>query len=175
MALPTSRQPGNCLAVSEFNLQPPRFLRVATTTIQNSVSREVGKLFSSWERKRHIPEMGFTRPLFAALGIFAGTAVATTESSSAAAIHDLSLLKWTVTNEYGNITVPGKFPSQAHLDLHAAGVIGKSRKHSNSTHMMLFTMLTSKPQMNREDHSLMIITVSIQGARLMRIITETPA
>lgn len=76
--------------------------------------------------------MGFTRPLFAALGIFASAAVATTESSNAAAIHDLGLLKWTVTNEYGNITVPGKYPSQAHLDLHAAGVIGKSRHKANA-------------------------------------------
>ncbi|KAH6603175.1 beta-mannosidase a [Trichoderma cornu-damae] len=55
--------------------------------------------------------------------IFAGTAVATTESASKASIHNLSLQEWTVTNEYGNITVPGKFPSQAHLDLYAAGVI----------------------------------------------------
>lgn len=68
------------------------------------------------------------RPLLTALGIFAGAAVATTESASKASIHDLALQKWTVTNEYGNITVPGKFPSQAHLDLHAAGVIGESRQ-----------------------------------------------
>lgn len=104
--------------------------------------------------------MGFTRPLFAALGIFASTAVAATESSSAAAIHDLSLLKWTVTNEYGNITVPGKFPSQAHLDLHAAGVIGKSKLYTNTKQMLLFTLLIIKLQMNREDPSLTIITAS---------------
>lgn len=67
------------------------------------------------------------RALFTALSIFAGAAVATTESTGKASIHDLALQKWTVTNEYGNITVPGKFPSQAHLDLHAAGVIGESR------------------------------------------------
>jgi beta-mannosidase len=85
--------------------------------------------------------MGFTRPLLAALGIFASAAVATTESSNAAAIHDLGLLKWTVTNEHGNITVPGKFPSQAHLDLHAAGVIGKSRQHTGTEQMLLFAML----------------------------------
>jgi hypothetical protein len=91
--------------------------------------------------------MGFTRPLFAALGIFASAAVATTESSNAAAIHDLGLLKWTVTNEYGNITVPGKYPSQAHLDLHAAGVIGQSRHKA----MLLFNVLTNKMQMNREN------------------------
>lgn len=79
--------------------------------------------------------MGIMRPLFAALGIFASTAIATTESTTAASIHDLGLQKWTVTNEYGNITVPGKFPSQAHLDLHAAGVIGKSRQHRAMTIM----------------------------------------
>lgn len=33
---------------------------------------------------------------------------------------------WSVTNEYGNITVPGKFPSHVHLDLYAAQVISKS-------------------------------------------------
>lgn len=98
--------------------------------------------------------MGFTTHLFAALGIFAGTALATAESSSAAAIHDLGLLKWTVTNEYGNITVPGKFPSQAHLDLHAAGVIGKSKQHINTRKVLPFTELTGKLQMNREDPSL---------------------
>lgn len=73
--------------------------------------------------------MGLMRRLFTALGIFTGAAVATIESASKVSIHDLSLQKWTVTNEYGNITVPGKFPSQAHLDLHAAGVIGESRQH----------------------------------------------
>lgn len=71
--------------------------------------------------------MGPIRPLLTALGIFTSTIVATTETTSKASIHDLGLQKWTVTNEYGNITVPGKFPSQAHLDLHAAGVIGESR------------------------------------------------
>lgn len=30
MALSILKQPGNCLAVSEYNPQPPRFLRVAT-------------------------------------------------------------------------------------------------------------------------------------------------
>lgn len=112
--------------------------------------------------------MGFTRPLFAALGIFASTAVATTESSSPAAIHDLGLLKWTVTNEYGNITVPGKYPSQAHLDLHAAGVIGKSNKHTNIKQILLFSVLISKFQMNREDPYLMIPTGIVEGARLMQ-------
>lgn len=32
---------------------------------------------------------------------------------------------WTVTNEHGNVTVPGKFPSQVHLDLYAAQAISK--------------------------------------------------
>lgn len=41
-------------------------------------------------------------------------------------VHDFAAKDWTVTNEYGNITVPGKYPSHVHLDLHAAGVIGKS-------------------------------------------------
>lgn len=40
-------------------------------------------------------------------------------------IHDLGKQTWTVTNEYGNITVPGKFPSHVHLDLHEAGVISE--------------------------------------------------
>lgn len=70
--------------------------------------------------------MGLIRPLLAALGICASVAVATTQHAGKASTHDLSLQKWTVTNEYGNITVPGKFPSQAHLDLHAAGVISES-------------------------------------------------
>lgn len=48
-----------------------------------------------------------------------------TASQNGAGISSLDDAKWTVTNEYGNITVPGKFPSQVHLDLLAAGVIGK--------------------------------------------------
>lgn len=78
------------------------------------------------KRNYHASVMG---PLLAALAIFASTAVATTESVGKASVHDLGLQHWTVTNEYGNITVPGKFPSQAHLDLHAAGVIGKSKQY----------------------------------------------
>lgn len=42
-------------------------------------------------------------------------------------VRDFAATNWTVTNEYGNITVPGKYPSHVHLDLYAAGVIGKSR------------------------------------------------
>lgn len=37
---------------------------------------------------------------------------------------DLSKSEWEVTNPpYNNISVPGAVPSQAHLDLYAAGVI----------------------------------------------------
>lgn len=36
---------------------------------------------------------------------------------------DFSKQAWTVTNEQGNITVRGSYPSQVHLDLHKAGVI----------------------------------------------------
>lgn len=42
------------------------------------------------------------------------------------AVHPLADERWTVTNEHRNITVPGHFPSQVHVDLYAAGVIGKS-------------------------------------------------
>lgn len=37
---------------------------------------------------------------------------------------DLSDTKWTVKNSQGNVTVPGNWPSQVHLDLYAAKVIG---------------------------------------------------
>lgn len=40
---------------------------------------------------------------------------------------ELAAETWTVTNEHGNITVPGKYPSHVHLDLHAAQVISKLR------------------------------------------------
>ena len=37
---------------------------------------------------------------------------------------DLSKSEWKLTNPpYNNISVPGAVPSQAHLDLYAAGVI----------------------------------------------------
>lgn len=38
-------------------------------------------------------------------------------------IRSLADETWTVTNEHGNITVPGKYPSYVHLDLYAAKVI----------------------------------------------------
>jgi beta-mannosidase len=49
---------------------------------------------------------------------------------SAQAILDLGDETWTVTNEYDNITVPGKWPSQVHLDLYAAGIIGEFTDNS---------------------------------------------
>ncbi|KAL9059873.1 MAG: hypothetical protein Q9162_000943 [Coniocarpon cinnabarinum] len=36
---------------------------------------------------------------------------------------DLSTLTWTLSDPGNNVSVPAKFPSQAHLDLYAAGVI----------------------------------------------------
>ncbi|KAF2813578.1 putative beta-mannosidase [Mytilinidion resinicola] len=36
---------------------------------------------------------------------------------------NLSTVSWTVSNPNGSVSVPGKFPSQAHIDLYAAGVI----------------------------------------------------
>lgn len=39
---------------------------------------------------------------------------------------DLSGDGWTVSSSALNISVPGRVPSQAHLDLFAAGIIGKS-------------------------------------------------
>lgn len=41
----------------------------------------------------------------------------------AQSIVELSTLDWTLSNGI-NATVAGNFPSQAHLDLYAAGVIG---------------------------------------------------
>lgn len=40
---------------------------------------------------------------------------------------DLSGDGWTVSSSALNISVPGRVPSQAHLDLLAAGVIGEFR------------------------------------------------
>ena len=39
-------------------------------------------------------------------------------------ILDLSAIDWTVSNSNLSISVPGQLPSQAHLDLYAAHVIG---------------------------------------------------
>jgi hypothetical protein len=39
---------------------------------------------------------------------------------------DLSGDRWTVSSKALNVSVPGRVPSQAHLDLLAANIIGKS-------------------------------------------------
>jgi beta-mannosidase len=44
--------------------------------------------------------------------------------ASAKHVTNLSNNDWTLSNEALNISVPGNLPSQAHLDLFAAGVIG---------------------------------------------------
>ncbi|KAI9666900.1 MAG: hypothetical protein M1831_001405 [Alyxoria varia] len=45
-------------------------------------------------------------------------------SSQCQNVVDLSQSSWTVSNTALNISVPGRFPSQAHLDLYGAGKIG---------------------------------------------------
>jgi beta-mannosidase len=45
-------------------------------------------------------------------------------SASAKKILDLTTHPWTLSNDALNISVPARLPSQAHLDLFAAGVIG---------------------------------------------------
>jgi beta-mannosidase len=45
-------------------------------------------------------------------------------SSSAKNVLDLTTHSWTLSNDALNISVPASLPSQAHLDLFAAGVIG---------------------------------------------------
>ncbi|KAM3557541.1 hypothetical protein ARSEF4850_005017 [Beauveria asiatica] len=49
-----------------------------------------------------------------------GLATAVQNGANIYSLHDQ---KWMLTNEHGNITVPGAFPSHVHLDLLAAGVI----------------------------------------------------
>lgn len=46
-------------------------------------------------------------------------------SASGQNVIDLSGDGWTVSNSALNISIPGRVPSQAHLDLFAAGVIGE--------------------------------------------------
>lgn len=43
--------------------------------------------------------------------------------SLAKTVIDLSGSDWTLTNQQGNVSIPGTVPSHAHLDLYAAGVI----------------------------------------------------
>lgn len=54
-------------------------------------------------------------------------------------VQDLAAQNWTVTNEYGNITVPGSYPSHVHLDLYKGGVISESSR----SHPMLGILLTA--------------------------------
>lgn len=50
----------------------------------------------------------------------------TVQSVLAQHVVDLTGDGWTVSSEALNISVPGRLPSQAHLDLYAADVIGKN-------------------------------------------------
>jgi beta-mannosidase len=56
------------------------------------------------------------------IGFLLSLALATVADSQK--ITSLSGKKWTLQNEQGNIIIPGSLPSQAHLDLLAAGKIG---------------------------------------------------
>lgn len=58
--------------------------------------------------------------------LFGSVLASNNKTSATAKVYPFSDESWTVKNEYGNITVPGSVPSQVHLDLFAAGVIGKS-------------------------------------------------
>lgn len=49
--------------------------------------------------------------------------VARAGDNQQSSIHEFSAETWTISNEYGNITAPGNYPSQVHLDLHHAGII----------------------------------------------------
>ena len=44
--------------------------------------------------------------------------------STTQTVHPLSGSNWTLSDPGSNVSVPATFPSQAHLDLHAAGIIG---------------------------------------------------
>jgi beta-mannosidase len=51
-------------------------------------------------------------------------ALLATSSVASAALFDLSQLQWTLKNQNGSIQIPASGPpSQAHLDLLAAGII----------------------------------------------------
>ena len=50
---------------------------------------------------------------------------------SAKHITNLSTNAWTLSNDALNVSVPGSLPSQAHLDLFAAGVIGDPYRDLN--------------------------------------------
>ncbi|XWW98739.1 hypothetical protein V2A60_006741 [Cordyceps javanica] len=61
--------------------------------------------------------------LLFAIALCASLATGLITGRDDAGVHSLDSEKWTLTNEHGNITVPGAFPSHVHLDLLAAGVI----------------------------------------------------
>jgi beta-mannosidase len=60
----------------------------------------------------------------AALNVLLLSLLAQFQSSSAKNILNLTTHPWTLSNDALNISVPARLPSQAHLDLFAAGVIG---------------------------------------------------
>ena len=60
-----------------------------------------------------------SRPLFILLAI-----AWITQSVFAQQTFNLSQLQWHLTNSYGNVSIPASFPSQIHLDLYAAGIVG---------------------------------------------------
>lgn len=64
----------------------------------------------------------FNRP-FLVLGILPLICCEVLDRAASLQILDLSALSWTLSNPAKNISVPAKLPSQAHLDLLAAGVI----------------------------------------------------
>ena len=53
------------------------------------------------------------------LGLLALAALAQCEN-----IVDLTGKSWTLTDQQGNVSIPGAVPSQSQLDLFAAGIIG---------------------------------------------------
>ena len=71
-------------------------------------------------------------PLSSALGLLLalGSAVSARKN-----IVNLGDLKWEVSNKY-NATVPGEYPSQAHLDLYRAGVIDDPLYGYNDLHQL---------------------------------------
>lgn len=48
-------------------------------------------------------------------------------------VYSLSSLSWILRNGNGSIAVPAKVPSQAHLDLYAAGIIEDPLSEQNGT------------------------------------------
>lgn len=52
-----------------------------------------------------------------------GIAAFSLPSLALGAVFDLGELQWTLKNVNGTIVIPGTVPSQAHIDLHKAGII----------------------------------------------------